>query len=575
MELPAASVNARPGGANHGWAPFIHSVDLSEPQTIHQRAAMYAACYRALMETVPDAILLVDEYARIEAINPAAEELFGCTREQVVGRDVRKLLPTFNHAETVGTAAKARETAWDETTARHDDGSTFPVEVRGTEILAAGKRKSALVVHDLTERRVWQEQLLSAQRMETVGRLAGGIAHDFNNFLTVFSCNIDLMNEALRRQPVSDPALPAALDQLQKAWQGASGLTRQLLTFSRRQAIHPGLLDADQVVGDMERMLRPLLGEHIRFEVIRHPDVGRIRIDAGHIEQIIMNLALNARDAMPEGGTLRITTSRENRPARCETAAGTRPGADVCITVSDTGVGMDADVLDRAFEPFFTTKPAGRGTGLGLATVASIVRQAGGHIRVESARGRGATFRVYLPAAADSDTATVVPEPAAKSLGGQETILVCEDEAMILRLTTQILTTHGYRVLATRQPREALSLAAALEGPLHLLVTDAIMPQMNGPRLAEILSEEHPEMSVLFMSGYTSDVLDDYGLATDSLELLEKPFTPAGLLGRIRQILDHRDAAEDTPPPPRPVRVPPAPRPPTTCPARTDLPVCR
>lgn len=523
--------------------------DITERKLAEDALHRSEALSRAVLETAPDGILSIDESGRIEAMNPAAEALFGYGEAEAAGMDVRALIPAFHNVRPAentpddGESAPARN---GEAIGRHRDGTSFPIDLAVGVNRLDDRRFFTAIVRDLTDRRVLQEQLFQAQKMEAVGRLAGGIAHDFNNYLTVVSCNLDLMTAALPLDYPLSAELLKAIEQMRKAWQGATSLTRQLLAFSRRRPIPKECVDPNVVIVELDRMLRPLIGEDIRLEVIRGRDVRPIKADAGHLEQVVMNLVVNARDAMPDGGMLRIETAHEAFSPLEADATHLAPGDYVCISVTDTGVGMPPEVVRHIFEPFYTTKPIGRGTGLGLPTVYGIVQQLGGRVTVETEPGRGTTFRVYLPMAETEAVPAAVTASAAESCG-RETILVCEDEPMILRLTTQILKAKGYHVLSAAGPREAIDMASTFPGDIDLLVSDVIMPEMNGRRLSETLSAGYPRMAVLFVSGYTADILGDQGLAAGEAALLEKPFKPAALLERVRTMLDARAEASAIP----------------------------
>jgi signal transduction histidine kinase/ActR/RegA family two-component response regulator len=375
------------------------------------------------------------------------------------------------------------------------------------------------------------EQLQQAQKMEAVGLLAGGIAHDFNNLLTV------IMNRAglLRQRPESAEAVAAGLALIERTAQRAAALTRQLLTFSRKQVLQPRLVDLNRVVTDMADMLRPLLGERIALCVATTPELGRVNADPGHLEQVVMNLAVNARDAMPEGGRLTLETADieldESFPGR---PPGLRAGPYVVLTVSDTGAGIDAATQARMFEPFFTTKATGQGTGLGLSTVYGIVKQHGGYISVESAPGRGATFRIFLPRAG-AEAEHVTPSAARPAAAQGQTILVVEDETEVRAVAAEILRGHGYTVLEAADGQEALRVAARQRARLHLVLTDVVMPDLNGWELAQRLAAMRPGVKTIFMTGYSET--SAVHRAQDAA-VLQKPFTPDTLLQTVHDALD-------------------------------------
>ncbi|MBN1512571.1 MAG: PAS domain S-box protein [Phycisphaerae bacterium] len=388
------------------------------------------------------------------------------------------------------------------------------------------------------ERARLEAQLRQAQKLEAVGQLAGGVAHDFNNILTAVLGHVELARAALGPPDSRNETLLDSLREIGRGAERAARLTRQLLAFSRRQIMQPQVLDLNDIVTDMEKMLRRLLSENILFDVVRRPKLHPVRVDPGQIEQVVLNLVVNARDAMPDGGTLTVETRNVLLDeAYANSYAEARPGPHVMLSVSDTGCGMDASVIDRVFEPFFTTKEVGEGTGLGLATVYGIVRQAGGHVTVYSEVERGSTFRVYLPAVADAVSETPAGRMEADVPGGTETIMVCEDDEAVRHLTERLLSSAGYTVVAARNGTHAEEVFNRRQEPIHLLVTDVIMPDMDGRKLADRLMERRPGLKVLFVSGYTSDIIAHHGVLDEGVEFLEKPFSRQCLLQRVRDLL--------------------------------------
>jgi two-component system cell cycle sensor histidine kinase/response regulator CckA len=387
---------------------------------------------------------------------------------------------------------------------------------------------------DVTERSKLEQQLRQAQKMEAVGRLAGGIAHDFNNLLSVIMSYGELAIEPLKS---GDP-LRDDLQEILGAARKATALTRQLLAFSRQQVLQARVIDLGQVIGAMRPMLARILGEDVELAFLTSSESDRVLADPGQIEQVVMNLAVNARDAMPEGGKLTIDiTSAELEAKDVGAHLGMTPGPYVMLAVSDTGVGMDAATRARVFEPFFTTKDVGKGTGLGLSTVFGIVKQTGGHVLVESEPNRGTTFKIYLPRtdrAADAD----VSPPATTVAGGSETILLVEDEDKVRAVACAILRRKGYRVLEAANGGEAYLVATDFPEKIHLLVTDVVMPRMSGRKLVEHLGPRRPDMKVLFASGYTDDAIVHHGVLDAGVPFLQKPFTPDGLLRKVREVLD-------------------------------------
>jgi len=380
-----------------------------------------------------------------------------------------------------------------------------------------------------------EEQLRQAHKMEAIGRLAGGIAHDFNNLLTVINGYSELVLNSLG----ANLHARKNVEQIKKAGRRAATLTRQLLAFSRRQVLQLRVLDLNAVVTNFEAMLQPLIGEDILLEAVLQPGLGLVKVDPGQIEQIILNLTVNARDAMPEGGKLTIETANvELDEAYARRHVSVRPGPYVMLAISDTGCGMDAETQARIFEPFFTTKEHGKGTGLGLATVYGIVKQSGGNIWVYSEPGKGTTFKIYLPRVEGVAEGSEPAHPRSSILRGSETILLVEDEDMVRSLAREILEAHGYAVSEARDSTEALRVCHTHSGSIHLLVTDVVMPGMSGRELAARLGTIHPETKVLYMSGYTDDAVVRHGVLNAGLAFLQKPFTANAFLCKVREVLD-------------------------------------
>ena len=389
-------------------------------------------------------------------------------------------------------------------------------------------------IQDVTERKRLEEQLLQAQKMESVGRLAGGVAHDFNNLLTVINGYCDLMLEGME---TSDP-LKEQLDEVRGAGQRAAALTQQLLAFSRRQVMRPQVLDLNGFLRETERLLQRLIGEDVRLVTVLDAALGKVKADPGQINQVILNLAVNGRDAMPGGGRLTIETANVDIDAESAAAqVGSRAGRYVRLSVGDTGAGMDAETRRHLFEPFFTTKPAGQGTGLGLSSVYGIVQQSGGWISVYSEPGQGTQFHVYLPRLEDDGEAAAAPVENPAPALGTETILVTEDQNNVRRLVSRMLRGFGYHVLEAANGEEALAAAAAHAGPVHLLITDVVMPEMSGRELGAELKRLRPEIRVLYMSGYTGNAIARRGLLEEGVAFIQKPFTAESLAGKVRDTL--------------------------------------
>ncbi len=397
-------------------------------------------------------------------------------------------------------------------------------------------------VTDITERKRLQEQLVQSQKMDAFGQLAGGVAHDFNNVLTAIFGYIDL----IRMMSESSERVRDAAEQMERTTERGAALTRQLLTFSRRQVVRPTVIDLNQVLGDMENLLGRLIGDSITLETQPAPDLGHIRADAGQIEQVIMNLAVNARDAMADGGTLSVQTANVTLGEEylADHLQGV-PGPQVMLAVKDTGCGLPPALIDRIFEPFFTTKGKGQGTGLGLSTVFGIVKQARGQIDVQSAPGNGCTFRVYFPLV-DEPLTPIADDDTPRHYHGRRSgvILLAEDDAEVRRMATEVLESQGYTVLAADNGPAALNIAAGYAGRIDLLLTDVIMPKTAAGELAELLARDNPAMSVLFMSGYTPEVVAHHGVLKEGVEYLEKPFAGTTLVRRVAEVLDRLPAVE-------------------------------
>jgi CheY-like chemotaxis protein len=371
--------------------------------------------------------------------------------------------------------------------------------------------------------------------MEAVGQLAGGVAHDFNNILTVIFGHADSLLGSLARHDPRREAVEAILDAASRS----AAITRQLLAFGRRTLLQPRVLDLNDVARDTERMLRRLIGEHIALSTAFAPGLGKIEADPTQLTQVLMNLAVNARDAMPRGGRLTIETrNAELGEEYCALHPDVKPGSYAQLVVADTGCGMSAEVKAHIFEPFFTTKGSGKGTGLGLATVYGIVKQSGGHIDVYSEEGYGTTFKLYFPVVEDCPRVLAEEARTAPATSGAETILLAEDEPAVREVARRALEAHGYRVLAAAGGREALRVAEAHEGPIDLLVTDVVMPELGGRELAVALRARHPGLRVMYVSGYADDMVFREGLSSERAAFLEKPYTPSTLARRVRECLD-------------------------------------
>ncbi len=505
--------------------------------------------YRSLFRDAPFGIALSSVEGRIVDANPALASMLGYPSElEIVGRHVAELYANPDDrdeifAELQRTGNCRRETLqW-----MRQDGR--PIMARFTaRVVSNARHPNAYVeaiVENVTERVRLEEQFRQAQKMEAIGRLAGGIAHDFNNLLTVILATTELL---LDRSPPVGPE-HAELEDVYRSAQRGADLTRQLLAFSRRQMLSVRPLSANTLIRGTESLLRRLIGEDVRLNVIPAAGHDTVLADAGQLEQVLMNLAVNARDAMPDGGALTIETQAvELTEDQTEHSVTMPPGAYLVIAVSDTGVGMDAAVRAHIFEPFFTTKDKDKGTGLGLATVYGIVKQMGGYVWVYSEVGVGSTFKIYLPRVADAARGPAAGSSGGREHTGTETLLLAEDEPGIRNLLVRVLTASGYTVLAAASGEEATELARGHESPIHLLVTDVVMAGMHGPDLARRVAELHPEAAVLFLSGYTDEAVVQHGVDTGRAAFLQKPFTHHEFLAKVRDVLNAAADGEHRPP---------------------------
>ncbi len=488
---------------------------------------------RLLTEAAFDGVVVTVDGVIREA-NRGMADILGYAADEVLGRPVTDFIPNELQAEVTQRIREGVEGRY-EFAIRQKDGRKILLEATTRNLLIGGRQGRISAVRDITALRSLEQQLRQAQKMEAVGRLAGGVAHDFNNLLTAIFGYSDLLGEEL---PPDHPGRED-LQEIRTAATRAAALTRQLLAFSRQQVLAPVVLSLNDVVENIEKMLHRLLGEDIALEIHLAPDLGNVKADAGQLEQVIMNLAVNARDAMPTGGKLTIETADSDLDAGyAEQHQPVIPGRYTMLAVSDTGTGMDETTKAKIFEPFFTTKEPGKGTGLGLATVYGIVKQSGGYVWLYSEPGTGATFKIYLPRVdAPLDAPIIAPAPVG-TVEGTETVLLAEDDSLVLPLARELLSKLGYRVLEARNSVEALAIARSHEGDIHLLVSDVVMPGGGGFQLAKHLLVERPRLRVLYMSGYTDEAVVRHGLLERGLNYLQKPFTPAVLARRVREVLD-------------------------------------
>jgi PAS domain S-box-containing protein len=498
---------------------------------------------KSVVETALDAVITMDGGGFITGWNQRAEAVFGWPASEAVGRRLAQTIIPPQHREAherglthfLATGHGPVLNRRIELTGLHRDGHEFPVELAISPVRQGDTWLFSAFVRDITEQRKLEAQFRQAQKMEAVGRLAGGVAHDFNNLLTVITSYTDLLLDDLAPQ---DPRR-ADIEEIGKAAGSAAALTRQLLAFSRQQVLEPRALDLNAVVSGADTLLKRLLGEDIEVVTVLAPALGTVKADPGQIEQVIVNLAVNARDAMPEGGKLTIETANlvmDEAYVREHPAA--QPGPYVLLAVSDTGTGMDEQTQRRIFEPFFTTKEMGKGTGLGLATVYGIVKQSGGFIWVYSEPHHGTSFKIYLPLVEEAAAVATAANQSKQAPRGTETVLLVEDAAAVRAVTRQVLERLGYTVMEAPDGKAALHLAEKHRGPIHLLLTDVVMPELGGRLLAEQLRAARPEVKVLYISGYTDDAVVRHGVLAAGIAYLQKPFTPDVLGRKLREVLD-------------------------------------
>ena len=529
-------------------------VDVSERKRGESVLRESEARHRAVLETAMDAFVAMDDKGHVIEFNPAAERMFGHARADVIGRELAEVIipPSFQDAHRHGLArylATGEHTLLGgriEVSARRADGTEFPVELTVTVARMAGPPTFSAYVRDLTEqkradaaRSSLELQLQQAQKMEAVGRLAGGVAHDFNNLLTVISGRAHML---LSRLKPGEP-MHRDVDLIQKTSQRAVALTSQLLAFSRKQIVQPRVLELGPLVADLVPMLQRMIGEDMELVVEPVQGTGRVKVDPSQMQQVLMNLAVNARDAMPNGGRIGVSI----RDVEVDEAAALHPtnlppGPYVALAVSDTGTGMSAETAAHIFEPFFTTKEQGKGTGLGLSTVYGIVEQSRGHIQVQSEPDHGTTFTIHLPRVEEPLAADPPADAARRLRTTSRTVLVVDDEPEVLELATEILRRVGYSVLEAADGAAALEVARGHEGEIHLLVTDMVMPGMSGRDLAERLRALRHALPVLYISGYVQDAAARATLGREHSAFVAKPFTPELLTDRVRELLTTADA---------------------------------
>ena len=521
--------------------------DITDRKRSAEALQRSEASFRSVVEDAPYGIYRASLDGHLILVNPALEKILGYSHEELL----HTVLPTdifrvaiehekFNRTVVHEQYFKDVELEW-----KRKDGTPITVRCSGWPVKDENGSVAYIEVfaEDVTERRVLERQLRMAQKMEAVGRLSGGIAHDFNNLLGVIIGYSQVLKRTLG---ATNPSFEHA-EEIEKASQRAVSLTRQLLAFSRQQVLDPAILNLNTLVSDMEKMLPRLIGEDITLNFVLEPNLEQVKADPGQIEQVIMNLTVNSRDAMPNGGKLTIETANvELDLAYTRQHPGSRVGRYVMLAVTDTGTGIDPEIQSQIFEPFFTTKERDKGTGLGLATVYGVVKQSGGYIAVDSEKGKGARFSVYLPRVEETAAAPEAKAASPGNLRGSETILLVEDAEPLRKLAHMFLKESGYDVLAAADGAEALEVARSCSRPIHLLLTDVVMPGINGRVLAERLAPMQPGMRVLYMSGYTDSFIAGHGVLEAGTHLLHKPFTQETLAKKVREVLDDGGSAPRT-----------------------------
>ena len=496
------------------------------------------------IDSAADTMVCVDHNARFIDVNDAFCRSVGYSREELLSMTVHDIDPDYSDEvwPEFWKRLKQSGSLTFESCHRTRDGKVFPLEITANFFEYNGKEYHCGFARDITERKKAEEalkqtedQLRQSQKMEAIGRLSGGIAHDFNNLLTVIKGYSQLTLMGLKE---GDP-LKRNIEEIQRSSDRAANLTRQLLAFSRRQILETKVLDLNSIIKDVDEMLHRIIGEDIELVTLLGGDLGRVKTDRGEIEQVLMNLGVNARDAMPNGGILTIETANVilDDEYAC-THIDVKPGQYVMLSVSDTGYGMIPEVRERVFEPFFTTKEKGQGTGLGLSTVYGIVKQSGGNICIHSEPGHGTTFKIYLPQV-DEPLDELGESPRIDGIPrGNETILIVEDDEAVRKLAVRVLEKQGYTVLEANQEYEALNFCKERKEPVHLILTDVVMPGMNGRQLIECLKEVRQDFKVLYMSGYTDDAIVHHGVLEMGVDFIRKPFTFEGLARRVREVLN-------------------------------------
>ena len=522
----------------------VSFTDITERKAIEAALVEREAHYHGVVDNVADGVVAIDEQGTIESFNRAAELMFGYPAERICGQNVSVLMPEPYRGEHDGYIGNYRRTGIGkilgadprEVMGVHKDGSTFPIELAIGKMDTGDKRIFIGIVRDISQRKESERQLQQAQKMEAVGHLTGGIAHDFNNLLTAILGNLELLQDHIEL----DPNAQRFLDTAFKAADRGAELTQRLLAFSRKQTLSPEAADCNKLVLGMTELMRRTLGEDIEIETVQAGGLWPAMVDPGQLENALLNLAINARDAMPEGGKLTIETANSHLDqAYADTHEEVSPGQYVRVAVTDTGTGMPPEVVARAFEPFFTTKEVGRGSGLGLSMVYGFVKQSAGHVNIYSEVGHGTTVKLYLPKAVGEGQAARVAELTRRTQPtGDETILVVEDDLDVRAYVVAALGTLGYRVMEAEDGPAALAMLNQVSH-INLLLTDVVLPHgMNGRQVAEEVRKRYPRVKTLFTSGYTENAIVHHGTLDKDAELLAKPYTREALARKVRRVLD-------------------------------------
>jgi two-component system cell cycle sensor histidine kinase/response regulator CckA len=521
---------------------IIVNRDISERRHASEALRLSEASFRSIIEDAPYGIYRANDAGQFLRVNPALQKMLGYeTQEELLRANLATEIyrNPDEHKKTNALFASAKGVDVEVEWKRKDD---TPLKARCSGRLVEGEHNEnpreayfEVFAEDVTEKRVLEQQLRMAVKMEAVGRLSGGIAHDFNNLLGV----IIGYGQVLKRRLKAGEDLYEFAEEIEKAGQRAASLTRQLLAFSRQQVLAPAILDLNALITDMAKMIRRLIGEDVELVMKLDPGIGSVKADHGQMEQVVMNLAVNARDAMPEGGKLILETAMVTLDqAYTRHHPGSKVGRYVMFSVSDTGMGMSAETLAHIFEPFFTTKEVGKGTGLGLATVYGVVKQSNGYVWVDSEIGKGSSFQVHLPLIEEPVLAPEAAAPASESLRGTETVLVVEDAAALRKLSVTLIEQYGYHVISAANGADALQLVQEENLKIDLLLADVIMPGLGGHALAQRLAQVFPTMKVLYMSGHTDNSIGQRGVLAEGISLLHKPFTEEELVRKLREVLD-------------------------------------